>query len=99
MASQLDELLHHDETDDCPVCRAQSFVDHALIPAVAAWELNSDLPRFSLALHGAASLLGIMLEEGVTRDDIDAAISQLLDDIERQIAEIETMGGPPQGSA
>ena len=91
MANQLDEIIHHDQTDDCPVCRAQSFVDHALIPAVAAWELNNELPRFSLALHGAAALLGIMLEESVSRDN--------LDDIERQIAETETMGGPPQGRA
>jgi hypothetical protein len=99
MTKPLDELLQHDETDDCPVCRAQNFVHHALIPAVAAWELNSELPRFSMALHGAATLLGIMLEEGVTRDDIDAALSELLDDIQRQIAEIGTMGGPPQGRA
>jgi len=99
MSNQLDELVHHDETDECPVCRAQSFVDIALIPAVAAWELNSELPRFSMALHGAASLLGVMMEGGVTRDDIDAALAELLDDIERQIAEISTMGGPPQGSA
>jgi len=99
MTKPLDELIHHDETDDCPVCRAQSFVDHALIPAVAAWELNSELPRFSMALHGAAALLGIMLEEGVSRNDIDTAVAALLDDIERQIAEIETMGGPPQGTA
>ncbi len=81
------------------MCRAQSFVDLALIPAVAAWELNNELPRFSLALHGAAALLGIMLEESVSRDNVDAAISELLDDIERQIAETETMGGPPQGRA
>jgi len=90
MANQLDELVHHDQTDDCPVCRAQNFVDLALIPAVAAWELNNELPRFSLALHGAAALLGVMLEEGVTREDVDAALSELLDDIERQIAETES---------
>jgi len=99
MANQLDELVHHDETDECPVCRAQSFVEHALIPAVAAWELNNELPRFSLALHGASALLGVMLEEGVARIDIDAALSELLDDIEHQIAEQDTMGGPPQGRA
>ena len=99
MANQLDELVHHDQTDDCPVYRAQNFVDLALIPAVAAWELNNELPRFSLALHGAAALMGIMLEEGVTRDNVDEAFSELLDDIERQIAETETMGGPPQGRA
>ena len=99
MANQLDELVHHDQTDDCPVCRAQNFVDLALIPAVAAWEHNNELPRFSLALHGAAALLGVMLQEGVNRDEIDAALSEHLDDIQRQIAEHDTMGGPPQGSA
>jgi len=39
------------------------------------------------------------MREGVPRDDVDAALSSLLDDIERQIAETETMGGPPQRRA
>ncbi len=39
------------------------------------------------------------MREGVLCNDIDAALSELLDDIERQIAETETMGGPPQGRA
>ena len=55
--------------------------------------------RFSVALHGAAELLGIMLAEGIAREEIEAALATLLDDIERGIGEDEAMGGPPQGSA
>ena len=99
MENQLEDLVDHDATEDCPVCRAQDFVSHALIPAAAAWEINNELPRFSLALHGAAGLLGVMLQEGVPRDDIDAALTRLLDDIEHQIAEMGALGGPPQGTA
>ena len=71
----------------------------ALLPGAAAWEAHNELPRFSVALHGAAGLLGIMLEEGVSREDIDSAIGELLDEIEQRIAEDEAMGGPPQGTA
>ena len=39
------------------------------------------------------------LLEGVPRDDVETALSHLLDDIEQQIAENEVMGGPPQGTA
>lgn len=99
MSNQLEDLLDHDASEDCPVCAAQDFVDQALIPAVAAWEHAGELPRFSMALHGAAGLLGAMLREGVARDDIDDALGQLLDDIERQIAEDTALGGPPQGTA
>ncbi len=60
---------------------------------------HHELPRFSLALHGAAGLLGAMLEEGIPRDDIEAALSRALDDSEQQIEEDKTMGGPPMGSA
>ncbi len=62
MAFDLDELTDHDETKNCPICRAQAVVDGALVPAAASWELHHELPRFSLALHGAAGLLGAMLE-------------------------------------
>jgi len=41
----------------------------------------------------------VPFEEGVPRDDVEAALSRLLDDIEQQIAEDEVMGGPPQGRA
>ncbi len=40
-----------------------------------------------------------MLDEGVPRDDIEAALGKLLDEIEQQITEDKVMGGPPQGSA
>jgi len=52
-----------------------------------------------LALQGAASLLGAMLEDGIDRGDIEKAIGDLLDDIEAEIKEDQVMGGPPQGSA
>ncbi len=95
----LTSLLDHDLSEDCPVCRAQNIIHTALLPAAAAWELNNELPRFSVALHGAAELLGAMLEEGVERSDIETAVGRLLDDIEQRIAEDQVMGGPPQGSA
>ena len=99
MTSDLAPLLDHDLSDDCPVCRAQEVIQIALLPAAAAWELNNELPRFSVALHGAAELLGAMLLEGVERGDIETALERLLDDIEARIAEDQVMGGPPKGSA
>jgi len=99
MPIDLNTLIEHDASDDCPVCRAQNLVDLALLPAASAWELRSELPRMSIALHGAAGLLSALLEEGVPRDDVEAALSRLLDDIEQQVAEDEVMGGPPQGTA
>lgn len=99
MAVDLNELIEHDMSDDCPVCRTQDIVELALVPAAAAWELRNGLPRFAIALHGAASLLGALIEEGVPREDIDAALATLLDDITQQIEEDQMMGGPPQGNA
>lgn len=99
MRIDLNSLTDHDLSDDCPICRTQDIVHIALLPAAAAWEMNSGLPRFALALHGAAGLLGAMLEEGVDRDDVEAALATLLDDIEEQIAEDRTFGGPPEGTA
>ncbi len=99
MAIDLTELTDHDLSDDCPVCRAQHIVQIALLPAATALEANDELPRFSVALHGAAELLGVILEDGVERSDIEAALGRLLDDIERRIAEDRVMGGPPRGSA
>ena len=99
MDDQIKKLIQHDMSDDCPVCRAQDVVAMALMPATAAWEMANELPRFSLALQGAAGLLGAMLEEGVDRGDIEKAIGDLLDDIEAEIKEDQVMGGPPQGSA
>ncbi len=99
MPIDLNTLIEHDMSDNCPVCRAQDLVDAVLLPAAAAWEIRSELPRMSIALHGAAGLLSALLGEGVPRDDVEAALSRLLDDIEQQIAEDEVMGGPPQGTA
>lgn len=99
MTIDLDTLSNHDLSDDCSVCRTQDVVSMALIPAAAAWELANELPRFSIALHGAAHLLGVMLEEGVPRQELESALSALLDDIEAGISEDAMMGGPPQGSA
>ncbi len=99
MPIDLKTIIEHDMSDECPVCRAQDLVEMALLPAAAAWELRNELPRLSVALHGAAGLLSALLEEGVPRDDVETALSHLLDDIEQQIAENEVMGGPPQGTA
>ncbi len=99
MPIDLNALTEHDMSDNCPVCRAQDLVDAVLLPAAAAWELRSELPRFSVALHGAAGLLSTLLEEGVPRNDVEAALSRLLDDIEQRITEDKAMGGPPQGTA
>ncbi len=99
MAINLVELTEHDFSDDCPICKAQDIVHFALLPAAAAWETRSELPRFSVALHGAAELLGVMLQEGVERREVDAALSHLLDDIEQRISEDQIMGGPPKGNA
>ena len=99
MSVDFDQIVTHDSTDECVACRAQDIVMQALLPAAAAWESTAQLPRFAVALHGAAGLLGIMLEEGVPRKDIEEALSGLLDEIDRQIAEDQTMGGPPQGTA
>ena len=99
MSVDLKELTDHDHSDECPVCRAQNIVQSALLPAASAWEANDELPRFSVALQGAAELLGVMLEEGISREDIESALGQLLDDIELRTAEDKALGGPPMGSA
>ena len=99
MTIDLETLANHELSDDCSVCRAQDVVSMALIPAAAAWEMANELPRFSIALHGAAHLIGVMLEEGTPRTEVEAALSNLLDEIEAGIDEDAVMGGPPQGSA
>ncbi len=99
MPIDLNSITEHDMSDNCPVCRAQNLVDMVLLPAAAAWELQNELPRLSIALHGAAGLLSALMEEGVPRDDVEAALSRLLDDIEQQVAEDKVMGGPPQATA
>ena len=99
MEINLDVIVTHDSTEECIACRAQDLVMQTLVPAAAAWEATAELPRFSIALHGAAGLLGTMLDEGIPREKVESALSELLDRIEQQIAEDEVMGGPPQGSA
>lgn len=99
MNRDLDLLIQHDMSDDCLVCRAQDVVAMALMPAAAAWESDNGLPRFSVALHGAAELLGAMIGDGIGRETVETALAELLDDIELRIAEDEALGGPPQGTA
>jgi hypothetical protein len=99
MTIDLEELVTHDSTDQCIVCHAQDIVRQILIPATAAWESAAGLPRFAIALHGAAGLLAGMLSEGVPRDAVENTLSELLDEFERQLAEDRAMGGPPQGTA
>ena len=99
MYSQFEEIVTHNNTDDCVACRSQALVSNVLVPAVVAWETTAELPRFALALHGAAGLLGAMLADGVPRDEIDEAVSRLLDEIESQVAEQGGLGGPAHGSA
>lgn len=93
------EIITHTGDDDCAACEAQSITTSFLMPAAAAWEMTHELPRFSLAIHGAAGLLGVMLEEGIARREVEAALSQLLDEIEQRIEEDRILGGPTQGSA
>jgi hypothetical protein len=99
MNIDFEAILSHDNTDECVACRAQEMVTRALVPAAAAWETSSGLPRFSMALHGAAGLLGMMLEAGVSREEIESAVSRLLEELESQIAEDRAFGGPAQGTA
>ena len=40
-----------------------------------------------------------MLAEGASRDDVETALSKLLDEIEAQTAEDRALGGPAQGTA
>jgi hypothetical protein len=94
-----EELINHDMSEECPICRAQEVVESALVPAAAAWEMHSELPKFAMALHGAAGLLGAMLQEGLPRDDVMVALNRALDDIEQQITEDRAFGGPTQGNA
>jgi len=99
MSFDFKAIVTHDNTEDCVACRARDLVAQALLPAAAAWESSGGLPRFAVALHGAAGLLGTMIGEGVPRSEIEDALSGLLDEIEQQIAEDQTMGGPPKGTA
>ena len=65
----------------------------------AAWEVDNGLPRFAVALHGAAELLGAMMQDGIPRETVESALAELLDEIELRIAEDGALGGPTQGTA
>ena len=67
MISELEAIVTHDATEECVACRIQQLVQMALIPVAAAWEAAAELPRFSIALRGAAGLLGNMLADGIPR--------------------------------
>ena len=99
MNPTFEKIIAHDEADDCPVCRAQDIVSFSLVPAVAAWEEAHQMPHHSLAVHGAASLMAFMIQNGVARKDIEEAVAHILDDYELQMAEEGLLGGPHQGSA
>lgn len=99
MAIDLEPLLDHDHSEDCPICRASDVVAYTLMPAAASWEQAYELPHLAVALHGAAQLLGVMMQEGAERRDIEEALAVLLDDFEAQIKEDQALGGPTQGNA
>ena len=77
-----------------PTCSRPELLARCL-DALAA----QSLPRFSLALQGAAGLIGMMLEDGLDRHEVEEAFARALDDVEQQIAEDKALGGPPQGTA
>ena len=90
--------LPHVVTGTKPSCPA-ALCYPARTPAAAAGESKSELRRFAVARHGAAELRGVMLQDGVERQEVDAALSALLDEIEQRISEDQVMGGPPEGTA
>ena len=99
MNPTFEKIITHDASDDRPVCRAQDIVNFSLVPAVAAWEQAHEMPRHSLAIQGAASLMVFMIQNGVAREDIEKAVAHILDDYELQMAEEGLLGGPHQGTA
>lgn len=99
MKPDFDNFIVHDSSDDCVACRAQDIVNYNLVPAVAAWEDAYQMPRHSLSVHGAASLMAFMLQNGVSREEIESAVARVLDDYEMQIAEEGLLAGPHQGTA
>lgn len=99
MAVDFEAIIEHDGTGECTACIADDVVEQSLLPAAAAWEAAAGLPQFAVALRGAAGLLATMLRSGVSREDIEAALSRLLDEAEQRISEDKMMGGPPEGNA
>jgi hypothetical protein len=99
MNPTFEKIITHNASDECRVCRAQDIVSFSLVPAVAAWEQAFQMPRHSLAVHGATSLMAFMIQNGVARNDIEEAVAHVLDDYEMQIAEEGLLGSPHQGTA
>lgn len=98
MTIDFDDIITHDASEDCTACRAQDLVSFMLVPAVAAWEHSNQLPQHALSLHGAAALIVFMMQDGNRREDIERALSTLVDDMEKQLAEDQAFG-PTQGTA
>jgi len=99
MALSLEELFAHDGTEDCIACRARDFVAQIVVPAAEAWETSTDLPGFQSPFTGPPDCWEGILEAGVSREDIERALSRLLDELEEQLTENQAMGGRPQGTA
>ena len=57
------------------------------------------MARYSLAVHGAASLMAFMIQNGVARKNIEEAVAHILDDYEMQMAEEGLLGHHHQGTA
>jgi hypothetical protein len=51
------QLVTHDSTEKCVICRAQDIAAETVVPAVMVCEDAAGHRRFSMALHGAAGLL------------------------------------------
>ena len=81
----------------------------ALVWGVAGAKLIDEVGSdWSIAMGDISGQAGVdpfgggadaMLEEGVPRHEIESAMTELLDEMEQQIAENEAFGGPPQGTA
>ena len=93
----IDELVSHDDGEDCVVCLSSDISASVVVPAVLTWEEVHDLPRGALALHSAAGLLAAMIEAGVPRHQVEAGLFALLDEFEQIKAERDL--GMVQGNA
>ena len=79
--------------------RVVAFLLSCVVRVVRAYEEAHQMARYSLAVHGAASLMAIMIQNGVARKDIEEAVAHILDDYEMQMTEEGLLGGPHQGTA
>ena len=93
----IEELVFHEDDEDCIACLSRDMSLSVVVPAVLAWQEINGLPRGALTLHGAASLLAVMIEDGVPRHEIEAGLSALLDEFEGMKAERDL--GVVQGNA